>query len=387
MNLPSEEQRVFPLAGLKALALLEGLHCGPLSPLARVRAPPDPADATLLMALLGGLQGDWESSIPALIDPGLTLGIIIAGSGGQLLGQYLWADRSGGGPGFKVSVADQALILSGPVSLHEVELSLLDQLGSSAAQEPAPESYELDAAQFWTLLALADAFGMAAARRQAERARGAPVALTVAEIIAGWQLGLARPDPGWAVPLAAALVPDAVPRDFPALLAGALQSLQDAALVTLLAANGDDPGANMVLPASGIDLLCRGLWQRELSFGLVRSESLGPHKIEVSQIAGWRSGGVFALADLSGLDADRAEMLVMGATDVEQLIADLLGTRETPSGDEAQTPALSSAELISRLGALKPARPAVTSKFCAACEAPLRAGARFCGQCGKAVTH
>jgi len=340
--------------------------------------------------LLGGLQGDWESSIPALIDPGLTLGILIAERESQLLGQYLWADRGGASPGFKVSVADQALVLSGPLTLHEVALSLLDQLGSSSARELTLERFELDRAQFWTLLALADAHGMAAARRQVERVPGVPVAVTVAEIIASWQLGLARPNPGWAVSLAAVLVPDAVPGDFPALLARGLASLKDAALLHLLAADADDPGADLVLLASGIDLLCRGIWQRDLGFGLVRSESLGPQSIDVSQIAGWRSNGAFVVADLSGLEADRAELLLIGAADLEPLIGDLLGTHDPPDGDQKQVPVLSSAELIGRLRAMQsePAsRRARPARFCPACGAPLRAGVRFCGQCGQAAAQ
>jgi hypothetical protein len=377
------ETRRLPLTALQALAHLPGLRCGALSPLARIAAPSGAPDRDTLAGALQALQGDWSALPAALLDPGLSVGLIVADREEQLLGQYLWRQPQGLGPGFRVGVAGGTLEVQGPLTLEDVELSLLNQLALGSCAEVPPERFELDAEQLWTLLALVDAHGTAAALREAVRASGALPGVAVPDIEAAWNAGLARPNPGWAVSLAALLAPEALPADFPEILRGTLAGLQDAGLATVLEGAPDDVLGDFVLLGEGLGLLCRGLANGGIAFGLARSERVAEDRVEITRIAGWRTPGGIVVAELSALAEGRVELLVTGPSYCAQLLGELLGTRGLPEdATPPPEPALSPDDLIAQLRA--PAAAASTRRFCPGCGAPVRAAARFCAQCGLA---
>lgn len=384
------EYRIWSRQALKALGDLNGLHCGPLSPLARVAVPDGRADRVELIESLEKLDERWEPALPALLDPGLSLALIVADRDQQRLAQYLWTDPAGMGPGFKVALASSELQLAGPLTLEEVELSLLDSLALGGVAEVPPERFSLSADQFWALLALADAYGTAAAMRQAARVSGPPAGVTVAEVLASLAAGLARPNPGWALSLVALLSPDTVPTHFASKLGAALAELRDAGLLSLLAGKAADGSDDLVILGDGLNLLCRGLSAGGTGFGFVRSERLAADQIEVCTVTGWRTAGGFVLADLSALVSNQVQMLVLGPAYLVQLIGDLLGTRTAPETDTPREPENSTADLLERLRESKPARArgkkSAEASGCPACGAPTRSGARFCGQCGKPLS-
>lgn len=377
--------RQIPLRALKALAGPPAVPCGALSPLAHIATPEGTADRAALVTVLEAMQGDWAACPAALLDPGLSVALVVADREQQLLGQYAWADRNGLGAGFRFGVAGSTLEVHGPLLLEDVELSLLNQLALGSCAEIPPERYTLDAAQLWTLLALVDAHGSAAALRQAARASGPPPGVAIADIEASWQAGLARPNPGWAVSLAALLAPEAVPGDFPALLQQALSGLEESGLASVLAGAPGDALGDWVLLGAGLDLLCRGLAGGGIAFGLVRSERVSPERVELTRIAGWRTPGGIVVAELSALAEGRAELLLTGPSYCAQLLGELLGTRGLPDDAAAPAePAPSPAELIAKLQA-SAADPAA-KRFCPGCGAPVRAEARFCAQCGQGLS-
>ncbi|MBL8245523.1 MAG: zinc ribbon domain-containing protein [Rhodanobacteraceae bacterium] len=378
----ASETRSLSLTALMALAQLPGLRCGALSPLARIAAPAGAPDRDALAAALHALDGDWAALPAALLDPGLSVGLVVADRESQLLGQYLWPQPQGLGPGFRVGVAGAALEAQGPLTLEDVELSLLNQLALGSCAEVPPERFELDAAQLWTLLALVDALGTAAALRQAARASGPPPGVTIGDIEAAWNAGIARPNPGWAVSLAAMLAPEALPADVTALLRDTLARLQDAGLVVVLDSAPGDLLGDLVIPAAGLDLLCRGLSQGGIAFGLARSERVAEDRVEITRVAGWRTPGGIVVAELSALSEGRAELLLTGPSHCAQLLGELLGTSSLPEGTAIPGAAEPSpADLLTLL-----APPAAASApHCSHCGAAVRAGARFCPQCGKAL--
>lgn len=379
------ETRSLPLTALLALAQLPGLRCGALSPLARIAAPAGATDRDALAAALQALDGDWAALPAALLDPGLSVGLVVADRESQLLGQYLWPQAQGLGPGFRIGVAGGSLDAQGPLTLEDVELSLLNQLALGSCAEVPPERFALDAVQLWTLLALVDALGTAAALRQAARASGPPTGVTVGDIETAWNAGIARPNPGWAVSLAALLAPEALPADFPTLLRSTLASLQDTGLVVLLEGAPGDLLGDLVVPAAGLDLLCRGLSQGGIAFGLARSERVAEDRVEITRIAGWRTPGGIVVAELSALSEGRAELLVTGPSYLAQLMGELLGTAGLPEGTAIPGAAEPSPTDLLALLAPPAAVAATAAPRCSHCGAAARAGARFCAQCGKAL--
>ena len=382
--------RVLSRRALKALAELGELNGGPLSPLARVSAPAGSADRDGLIAALERMDGAWESLMPALLDPGLSLGVIVVDRDDQRLGQYLWIDPAGLGPGFQVSIAPEEIVLQGPLSLEDVELSLLDALALGGVAEIPPERYTLSADQFWVLLAIIDALGTAAALRQAARVSGPPPGLTIADVLDSWKAGLTQSNPGWAVSLLRLLSPEQVPADFHARLDRVLSELEAAGLLSRLAGKTGTDGDQMILLREGLQLLCRGLSAGGIGFGFVRSELVASNQVEVTTVAGWRTAGGFVLADVSALAENRVSLLLIGPAYLAQLIGDLLGTRAAAQADTPRDVELGTADLIERLRGARPAgtrrKKSTKAGGCPACGAPTRPGARFCGQCGKPLS-
>lgn len=376
---------------LAALAEIDGLRCGPLSPLAQVPRPAGGADRAGLIACLQGLDETRRLVPAALIDPHLTLALVVADREHQLLGQYLWPDRCGIASGYRVERETAALVLAGPFTLEEVEQHLLDRLGLAAVAEIPPARYTLTADQAWALLALIDTYGTATALRTAARATGFPPGVARDDIVASWEAGLARPNPGWAVSLAGMLVPASVPEDFPKRLDAVLGALDEAGMITRLEGEPGDPLGDVLLFGEGLELLCRGLSAGGVGFGLVRSELVAPGRVEVGALAAWCTPRGVALLDLSHLEDDRAELLLSGPTHLVELLHHLFGTSDLPPAD-APPPndQFDPARLLAQLQAVpRPASPGPTAApsaaFCHKCGRALQPDSRFCPACGTPV--
>lgn len=377
---------------LASLAEIDGLRCGPLSPLAQVPRPGDRPDRAALIAWLQALDESRRLLPAALIDPPLTMAIIVADREQQLLGQFVWPDRYGIAAGFRLDLGSGALTLSGPFTLEEVEQHVLDRLGLAAVAEILPGRYELTADQAWALLALIDTYGTATALRTAARATGSPPGVTRGDVIASWEAGLALPNPGWAVSLVAMLAPDSVPADFPQRLDAVLAALDEAGLLTRLEGAPGDPLGDVLMLGEGLDLLCRGLSSGGVGFGLVRSEVAAPGSVEVAALAGWCTSRGVALLDLSRLGEDRAELLLTGPTHLVEFLHTQFGTSDVPPADAASPDdQFDPSRLISRLQAVSlptsPGHPAASAPtaFCHQCGRSLYPGSRFCPACGTPV--
>jgi hypothetical protein len=379
------EHRTIALTALKALAAIGDRGCGPLSPLARIAAPEAPADGVALSAFLDRLDGGWRACVPALIDPQSTLAVIVADREQQKLGQWLWPDARARGPGFRVDESDDALRLHGPLAMAEIAASIYDYLAPEAVSELSLQRFELSADQVWALLALIDTYATAAALRSAARASGLPPGVAHADVVASWQAGLTRPNPGWSVSLAAMLMPQAVPEDFPARLQSVMGALDAAGLLTRLDAAADDPLGDIYLLGNDLDLLSRGLADGAIGLGLVRAEVVAPGHVEQTTLAGWRTNGGFVLLNLSELESGRAELMLCGPTDFVDLIDSILGLQDAAEDAPAAWEA-SAAQLIDDLRRRLHAGVAMaTPGTCPKCGSAVSAHARFCGSCGHAL--
>jgi hypothetical protein len=393
LGLASNESRELSRAALLALRGVHGLKAGPLSPLARIEPAavlPDPAE---LIAALEAMGGSWSACPAALIDPGLSLAVIVADRRVQQSGQYVWADAHGLGPGFRVEARADVVELTGPVHLEDLETLLAERLAPQGVATPDPVRLQLDAAAVWTLLALVDAHGTASLIREAARADGPLPALRQADIAESWQLGLSRPNPGWAVSMAALLAPDLLPTSVEAALAG-LPALEAAGVLTRLPAAVGDPLGDLLLPGEVLEPLCEGLGRQSIRCGLLKSVRTGPASIEIVRLLIWRLAAGYVLLDLSALAEDRAELLLFGPAQMLDLLGVLLGTADPPAGLPS-VPAPSPEVLVTALQAasgasLMPAPPQLPPvnvapaavRHCTQCGVPVAPTARFCGSCG-----
>lgn len=384
-------QRTWEHRALAALAQIEGLHCGALSPLAQVARPAGAPQPQALRTALQGLEGDWRWLPAALVDPGMTLAVLVADRDSQRVGQYLWADRHAWTPGFRVELGADALAIHGPHSVEQLQLGLIGQLALGQVAEIPPARYELDAAMLWTLLALVDAHGTAAALRMAARVPGPPPGVAVGEIERAWQAGMQRPNPGWMVSLVAMLAPEALPQDFPGSLAASLAGLEEAGLLVLLKGEAGDPLGDVCLLGEGLDLLCQGLSAGGTGFGLLRSERCAEDRVEITRIAGWRTPGGIVLAELGGLAQDRAELLLTGPSYLVDLLDELLGGLDQDAAVEPAQPAeladhpLSVERLLRALPSTSAGERQAQAPACPRCGQPVSSQACFCRHCGAAL--
>jgi|GEM_PF-4363114 len=210
---------------LKALADLPDMACGYLSPLARIGAPKGPSQREPLVAALEMMRGPWEWAVPALLDPHMTVALLLGDGETTLAGQYLWPDADGAGPGFKAAVEGQELRIEGPVDLLQVEQYLLEFLSLSAVPEIEPVRLSLNRDEFWATLALADGYRTATLRRKLAREGGRPLGIAVRDVVDAWQTGIASPNPGWSVSLFAMLAPAALPAGFQIRLPEVLETM------------------------------------------------------------------------------------------------------------------------------------------------------------------
>jgi hypothetical protein len=364
---------------LKTLAEVPGLGCGGLSPLARIASPPALADRPGLLAALRGLDGDAEWAVPALLDPRLTIALLLGDGDTQLAGQYLWPDPDGARPGFQLSVEAADLVLRGPATVAQAELTLKDFLALGSVAEVDPVHLRASADELWALAALADTHHLAALLRRASRIAGPPAGLRAKDVVRTWQAGLAEPHLGWAVSLFSALAPEAVPADFASRLPGVLAAMARAGLLTALEAEPGDPLGDLYLLGDALEGLCRGRSQTAIQFGLRLQSMREPGRAELLILAGWRTAGGLVAADLSAIAEDRVEVLLLGPSAFAELLETVF------HGDPAAPPAerfvpevrYSRASLLSGLsGSSAPDR-------CASCAAEVEALASFCHRCGK----
>lgn len=402
------ETLALPRRALKALGAVDGLIAGPLSPLGRMEAPAGAADAGALITAWEKLEGAWAWAVPALLDPRRTIALVMGDGNSNLVGQYLFPDPDAYGPGFQVSVGEDALTLTGPLTLGLLGIGLYSHLALEDVAEAEPYRSELPSSHLWALAACLDAFRAAALERRLQRSGGAPLGISRAEVEKAWTDGVSRPNPGWAVSLFSLLAPDGVPEGLPE---GLGRLLADMARQGWLIEAAGPRGELYALP----DFLSSLLWglTTAFDFGLVSLRLADRQVAETTALAGWRTPGGVWLADLSGLAGGRAALALVGPSLALEIIDNALGEDsmappweefafDTPftrdavlarlraSGTREETAdVLPSDRHVSResrddaADAAHEGQPGELSGFCPACGKPLRQGARFCRQCGK----
>ncbi len=364
---------------LKTLAEVPGLGCGGLSPMARIASPPAVADRLGLLAALRGLDGDTEWAVPALLDPRLTIALLLGDSDTQLAGQYLWPDPDGARPGFQLTVEAADLVLHGPATVEQAELTLKDFLALGSVAEVDSVNLRASADELWALAALADTYHLAALLRRASRVTGPPVGLRVKDVVSTWQAGIAEPHLGWVVSLFSALAPEAVPADFASRLPAVLAAMARSGLLTTLEAEPGDPLGDLYLLGEALESLCRGRSHAAIQFGLRLQSMREPGRAELLLLAGWRTAGGLVAADLSAIAEDRVAVLLLGPSAFAELLETAFHGDPAAPPDEVFAPdaRYSRESLLSRLsGSSAPDR-------CASCGAEVDALASFCHRCGK----
>lgn len=318
---------------LKALAEVPGLSCGGLSPLARLAPPAGPPDRPALVAALERLQGDWEWAAPALLDPRLTVALLLGDAETQLAGQYLWPDPAGGSPGFQLSIESDDLVLRGPVTLEQAELTLKGHLALGGVAEIEPLALHPTTDELWALAALADTHQLAGLLRRASRVSGPPVGLREKDVVATWTAGVAEPHLGWSVSLFSLIAPDAIPPDFARRLPAVLRAMAASGLLVALEAERGDPLGDLYVLGDALESLCRARSSGVLQFGVVLQSMSVPGRAETLRLAGWRTPGGIVAADLSALPDGRAHVLLLGPSGFCGLVETALrgdGATSTP---------------------------------------------------------
>jgi hypothetical protein len=398
---------------LKALGEVSSLRCGALSPLARIAPPTEPADRAGLIDDLASLEGNWRWLPPALLDPRLTVGLLFGDGDTSLIGQYLWPDAAGRGPGFRMVVEKDGVRLAGPITRDEVLTSSLDLVTLDGVAESEPLGMTFGLEQFWAALALLDAYRIALLRRRLSRQGGYPTGVSAPGLAEAWKAGMAVADPGWSVSLFALLRPDLVPHGFEARVAGVVDQMDAAGLLAKLAGEPGDPLGDVYVLGEGLDLLCRAVMPGVVQVGLAVERLRVANEIELTTIGGWRTPGGFWLADLSEIPlGGTGEVVVrlLGPSYFASLIEGVLdGDASAVAGADAEagsapfamaTPysrdalldtlravptAASNDTFISALvpAPASAAPPPATRRFCENCGAELRSTSRFCASCGQ----
>ena len=271
--------------------------------------------------------------MPALIDPGLTVMQVLSDGETGLMGQYLWRDAPGAEPGFRLDVNGEDLQLTGPLSLDDVHLSLLDALALGSVASVAPVRLVLSAEQLFAVAALADTYIGAAARRRLSRIPGPPPGFLATEIVAAWLAGISHTDPGWSVSLLAMLNPDAVPQRFDQRLPGVMKEMADDGMLGVLAGEPGDPLDEIYVIGEELDLLCRSLAAGATNFGLAVQRRTSADRVEAMILGGWRTAGGIWLADLSALPDGNAELSLYDPRLFIELLKQVYGSGAGQSGE------------------------------------------------------
>lgn len=391
-QMPAADGLTLTRESLKALGELPDTKAGPLSPLARVAAPDGSADKAGLVRALEGIRGEWRQVVPALIDPGLTIMMVFADGENSLVGQYLWSDPAGAGPGFRLDTGGDSLILTGPLDLDTIRAGLTEALSLGGAAASKPGRLALGSDQFHALVALADAYGEAAARRRLARLPGPPPGFVVDEIVAAWQAGTTSIEPGWSVSLFSLLTPDAVPEQFDQRLPGVIREMADTGLLAVLENKNDGPQSDIYLIGEPLDRFFRSLTRGVTNFGLLVQRRVSAGQVEATVLGGWRTADGIWMADVSALPGGEVELLLLDPPAAAGLLDQVLGSSEEPPAAVAEPPAgLSLEAILERLkGAAYPAPATAESQnvapapaLCPNCGEEGTRGASFCHQCGQ----
>jgi hypothetical protein len=252
---------------------------------------------------------------------------------------------------------------------------------------PEPEATRLDLTtdQFWALAALADAGSMTAAARRAAHVAGSVAGVRWDEIAACWQRSLEERDLAWAVTLAAAMLPEALPTGNATRLQETLAEMEEAGLLVLLAADApDDPLGDVYVLGEALEDLCGALGAGTILFGLGVRRRVGETDVERAAVLGWRTFGGVILADLSRLPEGSVTILRVGPSQFTELLALVLDLDHLDSPLGAPfVPFCDRAALLQVLNERQ--APAPEPAFCANCGARLTPGWRFCSSCGRPV--
>lgn len=376
----------FPLTTLAALGALPGLTCGGLSPLARLAAPAEPPDAAGLPALLSRTESLSPAALPTLLDPHLTVAVLVGDQDEPALRQYAWPDAEGRGPGFEVVVRDGALTMLGGATLGELREDFSALLALDELQHLPTLSLTLSAGQFWVLAALIDAYRMSLSARRQLRLGGKPQGVLVDDVLTAWRLGQETHHPGWAVSLFSLLAPDEVPDSFAVTLQQTLEGMDDADLIILLEEELSPGSRATVVFGEDLARLVGGLAGQVWLFGLAVHRMPAADGVTVTTMGGWRTPSSLWFADLPGLAEDKVQLVLASG----EFVADLLGSvlqGESAAQFVLETP-YTAGSLLALLSAAAPA-PAATNaslpRTCAKCGAQIQAGWRFCSKCKSPV--
>ena len=321
---------------LKTLGEIPGLGCGGLSPLARIAPPDAPSDRQALLDVLVSLDGPLASLVPALLDPRCTIALLFGDGDTTLMGQYLWPDGYGRGPGFRIVVDSDEVRFSGPLSSDEVWLSCLDVMSANAVVEVEPLQMTFDLDQFWATLTLLDAYRVATLRRRLSRLGGDPAGVSSAGLAEAWKTGLAAIDPGWSVPLFALLRPDLVPERFDERVPGVIDRMDAAGILAKLPGDPGDPLGDVYIFGEGLDRLCRAVIQGAMQIGLSVERLMAAGEIELTTFGGWRTPSGFWLADLSLVPmrgTGTVNVTLLGRSPLSALIEGAVGARAGVGAD------------------------------------------------------
>ncbi|MDO8690191.1 MAG: zinc ribbon domain-containing protein [Dehalococcoidia bacterium] len=409
---------------LKALASIPGMGCGSLSPLGRVSTPSDPPQRDALVAAVENMAGPWEWAMPALIDPFSTVSLIVGDGETTLLGQYVFPDVSAKGPGFKVFIDGLDLVVQGPVTIQEVEQSVLDLMSLAGVGEAPTLRLTMSGDQFWALNAVVDAYREAALRRRLSRQGGLPIGVSAANVVAAWEAGLAAPNPGWSVSLFSMMIPGSELAGFGKRLPVLLDQMVKDALLFRIEGDSGETISDLFFFEDSLDSLCQSLYRASTNLGLTVQRKRAK-AIDMAMIGVWRTGAGLALADVGGITKGQVDLVVAGPPVLVESLETILGAQGEPQAFaqfSTPTPFTKAAILaglsgtpISFAGApttpvpaapapaavasapvspaqaapmpispapASPAQAAPTPKFCAKCGTPLESGVKFCPKCG-----
>jgi hypothetical protein len=325
---PAKTRIVFSMPALKALGEMPDMRAGPLSPLARITPPDAPSARAALVEALAPLSGPLAFSIPALLDPQLSVAVLFGDGDTALVGQYLWADPDARTPGFLVDVGRDEVRLSGPLDDNEVLLTCLDLAAINGVSETDLLRMSFSLEQFWATLTLLDAYRMAQLRRRLSRQGGCPAGVSEKGLAEAWLAGLAVNDPGWSVSLFALLRPDLVPENFETRVVGVVDQLDKDGLLAILAGEDGDSLGDVYILGEGLELLCQAVMRGVVQIGLAVQRVRAVGEIETTVIGGWRTLGGFWLADLSSIPTGgdgTVEVSLLGPRYVAALLENVLG--------------------------------------------------------------
>jgi hypothetical protein len=388
-----QDKRVARLSppALKALASLEGVRPNPLSPLVTLEFPAGVADREEMAAQLESMDGPWEWAAPALVDPQRSVALLYADPEHARIGQYVFPDPDGAGPAFNADITAEGLKLSGPWSLGEIRMALLEQFFLEAVADLPPARLDLTRRQLWGLAAFVDAYRVSRLARGLTRLGGLPEGLSISEVVEAWSTGLAKLNPEWSVSMLSLLEPDKLPPGFGGEIPGILAELAGAGLLEKVDLDGKK---DCYAPRGNLQRLCLELARSNANFGLVFRRLEGPSTVEASIIYGWRTSEGIWLVDL-GPGEGQPAILQVGPYLFMELLADLLAGQPAEASTAAfhvETPYSRDALIALLRAAPEGVEPVHEDKvavsrraFCGGCGNPLTEGLAFCPKCGTKV--